>query len=40
MKFLIDAHLPLGMRVVLRAAGHDAIQPWICRIGMRRGTAS
>jgi predicted nuclease of predicted toxin-antitoxin system len=25
MKFLIDAHLPPGLRAVFRAAGHDAI---------------
>lgn len=25
MKFLVDAHLPTGLCVVLRAAGHDAI---------------
>ena len=25
MKFLIDAHLPPGLRVVFQAAGHDAI---------------
>ena len=25
MKFLIDAHLPPGLRAVFQAAGHDAI---------------
>lgn len=25
MKFLIDAHLPPGLRSVFEAAGHDAI---------------
>ena len=25
MKFLVDAHLPPGLCVLLRAAGHDAL---------------